>query len=199
MITKLILPDGTTLSSGMTGQAAILNFTYSDSVTADRELEPGACCAAMIRADILGDAPIYSGMELEVYRDELLLGRFAVKTIEKSGLLQTITAYDAIINLDADLTSWLQSRTRWPVPIGEFAAEVCEACGLYLANTPELQYDVPQFTASFVTGRQLMQWIGQAAGCFCRADRQGRVALCWYEENPISVPYYYQGSLKFSD
>ena len=199
MVTKLILPDGSTLSSGTPGRAAILDFTYTDSVTAGRELEPGACCAAMIRADILGDTEICSGMELEVYRDDRLLGRFTVTNMERAGLLQTLTAYDAITKLDADLTAWLQSRTLWPVPIDQFAAEVCRACGLTLVSSPILQYDVPQFTASFVTGRQLMQWIAQAAGCFCRADRQGRVVLSWYEENPISVPYYYRDSLKFSD
>ena len=199
MITKLILPDGSILSSGAADQAAILTFSHTQSVTAGQELEPGACCAAMIRVEILGDSGLNSGMELEVYRDHKLLGLFTVHTVEKSGPIRTVTAYDRMSRLDKDLTDWLRKRTDWPVSLADLSREICESCQLELITPPPLTDRVPQFAASFVTGRQLLQWAAQACGCFCRVNSYGQVEFAWYRENPVEVPYYYMGTLRFSD
>ena len=52
-----------------------------------------------------------------------------------------------------------------------------------LVNTqlPNGSYPVQKFSAEGITGRQLMQWIGQAAGRFCRATAEGKVEFSWYE------------------
>lgn len=204
MITKLILPDGSSLSSGTPGEAAILSFSHTSSVNAGQELEPGACCAAMLRAELLGQTAVESGMELTAYRGDRLLGRFIVKETVRNGSFLTITAYDRVSLLDQDLTQWLAGRTAWPVTLGTLAREVCEACGLELANAPEFDYEAEAFSASFVTGRQLMQWIAQVCGCFCRADADGRLEFAWYTPTDKAVTaagecFYYQGTLRMAD
>lgn len=202
MLTRLILPDGTVLSSGTPGEAAILSFSHTDSVNAAQELEPGACCAAMVRVELLGDPPIESGMELTVYRDDRLLGRFIVRETVISGPFLTVTAYDRVTLLDRELTRWLAERTQWPVPLGELAQEVCAQCGLELAGPPPCAYEVEAFSASFVTGRQLMQWIAQACGCFCRANREGKLEFNWYAPTGKSVGgecFYYRDTLRMAD
>lgn len=198
MITKLILPDGTMLSSGTPGQAAILSFTHTASVNSGQEIEPGACCAAMIRAELLGQPAIESGMELTVYRDDRLLGRFLVKETTRNGPFLSVTAYDRITLLDQELTGWLADRA-WPASMAELATAVCEACGLELAIQPQSDYKAEAFTASFVTGRQIMQWIGQVCGCFCRANEEGKLEFCWYTPSAKTIPFYYQGSLRIAD
>lgn len=204
MITKLILPDGSTLSSGTPGEAAILSFSHTAAVSAGQELEPGACCAAMIRVEIMGQTPIQSGMELAAYRDDRLLGRFIVKEAVRNGQTLAVTAYDRVTLLDQDLTTWLGGRTQWPVTVGALAEEVCAACGAQLEQKPDMDYSIRQFSSSFVTGRQLMQWIGQVCGCFCRATPAGTLELAWYTPTDKAVTaagecFYYQGSLHLGD
>lgn len=203
MITKLILPDGSCISSGSPEETAVAALRYTASVTSDRELTPGGCCAAMVRVDILGLPPIEKGMELTVYRGDSLLGCFTVHTAETTGWGMAVTAYDRVTRLDRDLTAWLAGRTRWPVNLGVLAGEVCEACGLELAAVPETDYEAGQFTLSGVTGRQLMQWIGEALGCFCRARADGRLEFGWYRQTdrrvtPSGECFYYRDSLKLA-
>ena len=204
MITTLILPDGSTISSGIAGKTAILAFSHTACVNTARELEPGACCAAMIRVDILGQAAIESGMELEVWRGEKRFGYFTVKTTQRNGGLLTVTAYDRVTLLDRELTAWLAGRRQWPVTLQQLAAEVCLQCGVELETAPTGDYTVDAFSASYVTGRQLMQWICQAAGCFCRANAEGRLECAWYEQTNKAISasgtdYYYQGTLQLAD
>ncbi len=201
MITKLILPDGSTISSGTPGAAAITAVSHTVSVNSAQELEPGACCAAMLRIELLGTPPIQCGMELTAYRGDRLLGRFTVKTAEHSSQGMTVTAYDPVTQLDRDLTTWLTGRTQWPVSLEQLAREVCTECGLELGAMPAMDYTVEEFSASFVTGRQLMQWIGQVCGCFCRARPDGTLEFAWYQQTDKAVTasgasFYYQGSLK---
>lgn len=201
MITKLILPDGSTVSSGIPGQAAITAFSYSQSVSAGTELEPGACCAAMVRLEILGHAPLQENMELKVYRDERLLGRFIIKEILNRGQRLSVTAYDRVTLLDRDLTAWLRSKTDWPCSMQALARQVCEACGLELKNEPVGEYVSQAFGCSFVTGRQLMQWIGQVCGCFFLADEEGKLECGWYRptDHSLTARDYYQGTLQLAN
>ena len=199
MITKLILPDGTSLSSGTPGQAAILSFSHTESVNSGQELEPGGCCAAMIRAEILGAPPIQSGMELVVWRGQRLLGRFTVQEAVARGGRLSITAYDGITRLDRDLTHWLAERSQWPISMAELTEAVCEACGLETATVPDSPYMARAFTESFVTGRQLLQWIGQVCGCFFRVNGDGRLECGWYSRTEKTPDFYYRDSLCLAD
>lgn len=196
--TLLVLPDGTELFSGAGANDAIVNATVTHCVNAGQELTLGSCCAAMLEAKLLtpgGKLSIGAGQELTVYRVDEKGKRYKVglftteKPTRSSANTLTLTAFDRIIRLDRDLTDWLGKLNQWPYTLQELAEMVCAACDLELAETqlPNGSYSVSQFSADGITGRQLMQWIGQIAGRFCRATPEGKIEFGWYTPAPITL------------
>lgn len=190
--TIIVLPDGTEISSGVGTVNAIQSCTFTECVNSGTELTLGSVCASMIEAKLItpaGGLQIAAGDELTVYKvtddgARHQLGIFiAEKPTRPTAHTMKLTAYDRISLLDKDLTEWVSSLAGWPYPLYDLAAMACEACGLELVNTeiPNGSYLVQPFSAEGITGRQLMQWIGQAAGRFCRATAEGNAEFAWYE------------------
>lgn len=189
--TILVLPDGTEISSGTTGGNAIQSVTITEMVNDSQELNLGSACAAMVEIRLFtpaGGLPIAAGDELTVYREDdngtwHKVGLFTTeKPTRPSANTMQITAYDRVIRLDKDLTLWLAGLNAWPYRLYDFAKMVCEACGLTLVNTeiPNGDYLIRQFSADGITGRQLIRWVGQIAGRFCRATADGEIEFAWY-------------------
>lgn len=189
----IVLPDGTELFSGSNG-SAIITLELTQAVNSEAELTLGSTCAAMVEATIFDGAglQIAAGDELTVYKvDETgkrhKVGLFtAEKPARASANSISVTAYDRVSWLDKDLTQWLADLPQWPYTLYTFAQMVCTECGLTLINAdiPNGDYPVQQFSADGITGRQLMQWIGQICGRFCRATADGDLEFAWYE--PLS-------------
>lgn len=190
--TIIVLPDGTEISSGVGTQNAVASCTYTECVNSGTELTLGSVCANMIEVKFItpgGGLQIAAGDEIAAWQmadDGIrhLLGIFiAEKPTRPTAHTMKLTAYDRISLLDKDLTEWLANLTGWPYSLYDLAGLVCTACGLELINTdlPNGSYLVQTFSAEGITGRQLMQWIGQAAGRFCRATADGKVEFAWYE------------------
>ncbi len=218
--TLIVLPDGTALSSGTGTQNAIQSITITECVNDAQELSLGSVCANMIQARIItpqGGLAISAGDELEVYRvaddgQQYLVGLFTTeKPTRPSANSIAITAYDRVTWLDKDLSLWLHSLNAWPYSLFNFANMVCQECGLELVNESLLNgdYEISAFSADGITGRQLMQWVGQIAGRFCRATAEGKIEFAWYKpvetlsisakaESDASV-FYYQNGLSFED
>lgn len=193
--TCVILPNGTELFSGPGTVNAIAASTLTECVNSGTELTPGSVCASMLELKLItpgGGLPIAAGQELTVYQvsdDDMRqqVGIFiAEKPTRPSMNTMTVTAYDRISLLDRDLTDWLAARTDWPCTLYELAREVCAQCGLELADgaIPGGSLLVEAFTAREVTGRRLLQWIGQVANRFCRATADGKVEFAWYTPVP---------------
>lgn len=195
--TILVLPDGSELSSGVGTADAVASITLTQCVNDSRELSPGSVCANMLEAKLItprGGLRLAAGDEVGLYREEnglrYNMGLFTLEEpLRPSANTLSITAYDRVSWLDKDLTSWLAALTGWPYRLQDFAAMVCEACGLELENTsiPNGDFPVPAFTAQGITGRQLMQWAAQAAGKFCRATVDGKLEFAWYTPTDITV------------
>lgn len=189
MLSKIILSDGTVLYSGDQPNA-ILSATITQCVNDGTELMPGSVCSAMLETELFITDPIalQPGMELEFYRDDTLVGLFTLDSVtHPTANRYKFTAFDRVSRLDRDLTQWLASLADWPYSLYDLAWMVCAQCGLALSNTtiPNGDHPIPAFTASGVTGRQLMQWIAQAAGQFCRATAQGKLEFAWYRRSPF--------------
>lgn len=188
--TIIILPDGTEISSGNHAGNAIQSCTFTECVNSGTELTLGSVCAAMVEIKLItpeGGLQIAAGDELILYKDDgntrRKLGAFiAEKPTRQNAHTMKLTAYDRITLLDRDLTEWLAALSDWPYSLYDLAVNVCDACGLELVNTeiPNGSYMVQKFSAEGITGRQLMQWIGEAAGRFCRATADGKVEFAWY-------------------
>lgn len=191
----LVLPDGTEVFSGSAG-AAILSLELNKSVNTGTELNPGAVCAAMAQITLLAPqgTTITAGDELTLYRVEQdstrrQVGIFLAEKPQRTGSILKLTAYDRMTLLDKDLTLFLETLDRWPYTLGELAEQVCTACGLSFVteNFPSSDFAVEKFKASGITGRVLMSYVAQAAGCFCRANAYGQIELGWYMPAPVTV------------
>ena len=192
----ILLPDGTEIFSGGSG-AAVLNVQLTRSVNDGQVLNPGAACAAMLEATLMDLEPgrITAGDALTLYTvdDAGLRQQVGIFLAEKPERISAhtlkLTAYDRLTLLDRDMTAWLAGLTGWPYTLHTLASMVCGECGLKLVTEqiPNGDFPVEAFTAEGVTGRQLMMWIGQAAGRFCRATPQGDAELAWYVPAAVAV------------
>lgn len=190
----LILPDGTEVFSGASG-AAVVNVKVTQAVNDGQQLSPGAACAAMLEATLLDPPPIRAGDRLTLYAvdtggNRRQVGVFLAEKPEQRGAHTVhLIAYDRLTLLDRDLTGWLAGLNSWPYSLQTFAHMVCDACGLTLhsGELPNGDFPVERFTADGVTGRQLMMWVGQASGRFCRATPLGDAELAWYVPVDIKV------------
>lgn len=187
----IVLPDGTRLSSGPNETNPIMKVTLTEEVNAGDELALGSACAAILEANILapyGGLTLAAGDKVTLYKvDEAgVEHKKGVFILEKPSRVSAnavkLTGYDRMIELDKDLTTWLSELDEWPYSLHEFAGMVCDACGLSLVmeGIPNADFPVPQFKYPDVTGRQLMKWIGEICGCFCRANADGNIELAWY-------------------
>ncbi len=194
----ILLPDGTELFSGVEEKNALQSVTLTQCVNAGQELTLGSVCANMLEATFFapeGGFSVSAGTELTLFKvddqgNRTQVGPFTTeKPTRPSGNLCTITAYDRVSWLDRELAPWLDSLNGWPYTLETFAQMVCAACNLTLAdgNLPNGDWKISKFSASSITGRQLMQWIGQACGRFCRATQDGKLEFAWYEPKDITI------------
>lgn len=215
MIKTIIkLPNGTELSSGAGNENAIQSVTITECVNDSTELSPGSTCANVLEAKIItgGSVALNAGDEVTVHEENekgqrTSVGLFtAEKPVRSSANSITLTAYDRIVKLDKDVAAWLSELSEWPYSLLTFAQMVCTECGLTLTTTsiPNGDYMVPKFAAQSVTGRKLMQWVGQIAGRFCRATADGKIEFAWYTSSGVTIApdgdnFYYQNGLTYED
>lgn len=228
----MVLPDGSEIKSGAMLDPVILQLQVTEKVNTETELTFGAVCSVMVEATVWATAgcPVSAGDKVTLYRvtaagDREKVGIFTMeKPTGSGGCIYKLTAYDAVRALDRDLTEFLSGLQGWPYSILNFAQLVCAQCGLTLKNKstsedeptvaaldeehstdlPNGDFPVQQFTAKDVTGRQLMGWVAEATGTFCRADVDGVLELSWYEVSeqeitPSGENFYYTGSLSYED
>lgn len=213
--TMIRLPDGTELSSGAEHTNAIRSVKLTQCVNSAKELTLGSTCAGMVEVDIQtpnGGLQIHAGDEIALYRTQdgenyRLLGLFITESPKRtSANTLRLTAYDRVTKLDRDLSEWLEGLTGWPYRLYDFAQMVCGACGLTLANDtiPNGDYEVQAFAGQNITGRTLIQWVGEAAGRFCRATAEGQLEFAWYTPSEVALApagrhFFYQNGLSFED
>lgn len=207
-IHTLVLTDGQ-ITSGATADPSIRKVTLTEKVNTEQAFSWGSVCSACLQVSLFcpdNPLPLSAGTELKLCRDEVQQGVFWVDTVEKTGKgLYRVTAYDALSQLDRDITPWLENLTFWPFTLQELAEMTCQQCGLALqGQLPAGEHRVGPFKARQVTGRQLLGWIGQATGCFCRANREGNVEFARYTPVdtvlcPGGQSHYYRGSYNFEE
>lgn len=211
----LKLPDGTEISSGASVLNAIQSVTTTHCVNSGTELTPGSTCAAMLEAKLItpgGSLDLIAGTEVVLYRENEVGSReqVGIFTLEKptrpTANTMKLTGFDRVAKLDKDLTSWLAALDGWPYTLLSFAKLVCQACGLTLTTNgiPNGKRAVYKFSKPKVTGRQLMQWVGELACRFCRATPGGDIELAWYTSSGVTIChtgdiYYFANSLSYEN
>lgn len=191
----LVLPDGTELAAGTPGTNALRSLQWTHTVNAGTDLTPGSACADSIEAEIWvspgGSPGIGAGEELALWRVEedgtrTLAGRFtAEKPVRSKRNLYKVTAYDRMLRTEKDLSPWLrENQGEFPMTLEALVRQVAAACGVTLANTLPRNggYVVQPFYSDGITGRQLLQWAAQAAGCYLHCTPEGELAFGWYTD-----------------
>ena len=182
--TTIILENGQTITAGLE-TPALETVELTRSVNSQEELASGSVCAAMVQIQLIldGDCPIGYADRFTLYRGKKQVGIFqAEKPKWISAHRVQITAYDAVIRLDQDLSGYFNNLETWPATLKELAQLVCAACQVTLEDKPFPNQDYPAkpFRGSNITGRKVLSWIAQAAGCFCTADERGVLTFGWY-------------------
>lgn len=191
----LVLADGSEISAGTAGKNAIRSLAFTEAVSDADDLAPGAACAGKLElilwvepGDTLrvtsGTVMTYCLEDKDGSREQV--GVFtAVKPTRASRNTYKVYAYDAVSRLDRNLSGWLRAnQSSFPMGLYAFAQAVCTQCGVTLANTslPNGDYQIQAFYADNLTGRQLLQWVGQACGRFLRARADGKLEYAWYTD-----------------
>lgn len=209
----IVLPDGTEIASGLGAKHTIQNATITASSNSGTELAPGSVCADVLEAKFFtpdGNLNLTVGSEVTLYKvadngKRTKVGLFTLEAPERpSKNTYKITAWDRVSWLNRDLTEWLSGLDGWPYSLLTLAQMVCEECLLTLSNIsiPNGDFPVNKFPASKITGREIMSYIGQLSGRFCRATVDGRIEFSWYEDSnftltPSGDRYYF--SLQYED
>ena len=216
--TIIRLPDGTEISSGSNAINAIQSVTLTECVNSGDDLTIGSTCANALEVTLItpeGGLSIPAGTRVEVLKQDgnnapVQVGVFNLeKPTRPTANTMKITGFGRVAELDKDLTDWLNelcAQEEWEYTLTEFAAMVCTACGLNfkVTDVPNADFAVPRFTRAAVTGRQIMQWLGEICCRFCRADAEGNIEFAWYEPSgktitPTGELYYLQNNLTYED
>lgn len=212
--TIIVLPGGTEISSGVNQQNAIKTVKITECVNSGEDLILGSTCSNALEVTLItpeGGLSLAAGTEVTVYKDDgasrKKVGVFILeKPTRPSANTMKVTGYDRVSKLDKDLSAWLAGLDRWPYALTTFAGMVCTACGLTYKPSTVVNGDfqVQQFTRSAVTGRQIMQWLGEICARFCRATPDGEIEFAWYTDSGKTVTvggdiYYFQNSLSYDD
>ena len=211
----MLLPDGTEISSGLPSGNAIQSVSLTQVVNDAQVLNLGSTCAGSVEINLFspgGGINITAGDEIILFRENdagerTQVGVFITeKPIRPTSDTMKLTAFDRITKLDKDLGRWLYELSEWPYTLRDFAVMVCNACGLTLVTEeiPNGDFLVQRFSGQSISGRKLMQWVGQAAGRFCRATPDGNIEFSWYTPAGVSITpagdhFYYENTLRLED
>lgn len=214
---KILLPDGTVLTSGTGTTNAIRSVKLTEQVSDQDDLAPGAACAACAELELWAPEnrlQITQGDALTMFRVDSAAGSeeqvgifLAEKPVKSSANVYKVTAYDRMTLLDKDLSPWLrEQQSAFPMALADFIRAVCGQCGVTLdddalTDLPNGSYQIQAFYADDLTGRQLIQWAAQVAGRFARMTPAGELTFGWFvSQDLILTPQQYlQGSLQYED
>lgn len=197
---RIVLRDGTTILSESPTGTAILSAKRTECVQPDGDdLAPGAACSTELEIKLQAaegaTIPITAGSAFAYYETnggaEELIGQFIAEQPTKSGYYQySVIAYDRMTLADKDLSGWLREQQEaFPMTLWALAQAVADQCGLTVASTGlpiNGSYQVQAFYADGVTGRQILAWIAQASGTFCRVNPAGALVFDWYADAELS-------------
>lgn len=174
---------------------AIGSLSITWQVNDGTDISLGSACAAMLEATLFEEAEIAPGTELTCLEDGKALGIFQCEQPHRTGRKRlSITAYDRMILFDREISPWMESR-RFPTTAQRLLEDLCAFCGVEFGGEALPEFSVEAFSQPGITGRQLLQYLGQAAGRFFTVNAEGILESRWYtpsektlgEDIPISM------------
>ena len=199
---KILLPDGTVLTSGTGTTNAIRSVKLTEQVSDQDDLAPGAACAACAELELWAPEnrlQITQGDVLTLFRVDSAAGSeeqvgifLAEQPVKSSANVYNVTAYDRMTLLDKDLSPWLrEQQSAFPMALTDFIRAICDQCSVTLeddalTDLPNGSYQIQVFYADDLTGRQLIQWAAQAACRYATISPAGKLTFSWYHSANFS-------------
>ena len=203
----LTLADGT-VHNLTGGDIAMGSESFSDSVSSNGSFDIGAAIINQFTfelknyegqwddADFTGATIVpYVGMQLEGGSVEWLLkGHYGVEQPEKYGSAITLTCLDNMRKFDrpySDVT------TAYPATAQTIVRNICTVCGVTLlsttfANNGYVIAERPDDSGTLTCGAML-SYVAQVTGNYARCDRNGRLALSWYNTSAFEAEEWLDG------
>lgn len=186
----LILPDGSAIGSGVFGETAICSVRWTQDRNEGNELALGSACEAVLEVELVSpeQPPIPIGTRL-IYREEdVTRGIFYCHDLQRKGKHRwLLTACDAMTRFDRDMAEFWEGRG--DDTVFSLFMDLCNYCAVKTGLSQLPNGDLPVPVMEGFSGRQLLQFLGQAAGCYFYIYKD---SLCygWYGEK-ASIDNYH--------
>lgn len=137
---------------------------------------------------------MYSGLHpTEAEKIHLFTGTVVEAPTTNSSIL-SLTCYDNMYKFDRDYS---ESNLSYPATRGQIIRDACNICGVQLQtvtfdNDDYVIQEKP--SVEQLTFRQLISWVAQIGGQFCRCDSLGRLCIGWYDLKSYEIDTMKDGS-----
>ncbi len=119
----------------------------------------------------------------------LQAGIYFVSSCKSNGGRYAVMAHDSMSLFEVDVSAWLNGLS-YPITLYTLLSSLCTHIGVTLATVsiPNGERAIPKnFSASGITGRQVLAWIADAAACFAVFRADGRLYLSGYSAVEIAL------------
>lgn len=145
------------------------------------------------QGDRNGDKMYFELYPTETEKIHLFTGTVVEAPTTNSSIL-SLTCYDNMYKFDRDYS---ESNLSYPATRGQIIRDACNICGVQLQtvtfdNDDYVIQEKP--SVEQLTFRQLISWVAQIGGQFCRCDSLGRLCIGWYDLKSYEVDTMKDGS-----
>lgn len=117
--------------------------------------------------------------------ENIKLGEYEVASASRTGIMITLTCYDAMQKFDQPIS---KSNLSYPASLNSIIADACSVCGVPLATNsiPHGSYTVAQKPEEGATTfRNLLSWAGQISGTNATINVNGQLEFFWYDTTKL--------------
>ena len=122
------------------------------------------------------------GLEINTSVEKIkLFTGIVMETPTTNSSIINLTCYDMMYKFDRDYS---ESKLIYPATRGQIIRDACSVCGVSLQT---VTFDNDNYvinekpSTEKLTFRQLISWIAQMGGQWCRCDSYGRLCIDWYD------------------
>ena len=180
---RLILPNGEIIASGEQGKPAILSVRWTQSRNDGTEITLGSVCCAKLEIELFSlEKPEIPPNTRLIYQEEgITRGVFYCQDItRKSQNRWVLTALDGMCRFYREINDFWENRTddtAFSLLLG-----LCEHCGVTTKITQIPGGDTPVPRLGGYSAKQILRFIGQAAGRYFYMDEAENFCAGWFSE-----------------
>ena len=178
----------------------IISITYEGAANSDEvNFRVGSACCAKVELELFSeDVTAFDGQTHTVFigteGEWCKVGTFPVaKASNIDDKRVRVLLYDAVRQTDPPIAF---DGSIFPISLGDFAAWICAQTSVSLHSTvfANSDYIIQTGFEANTTGRTLLKYIAQAAGCFVVANTDGEIEFRTYQSasNPLSLDRYFE-------